>query len=140
MTVTLPAEQAWTPERIANVLDDTADYIETHGWYQGSYTPGTEVALRQQGPVGTDHRVPPEQVHGQPACLYGAIVLSQPQTVHTSGEWYVPLPVVSAMQRQVGCISLDTWNDTPWRTKQEVLDALRKSAKQQRRLADEVPA
>jgi hypothetical protein len=102
---------------IADVLDDAADYIEKHGWVQGA---AFDDYL---------HRTPA-------ACAYGA--LSQ---VAADGQGRVLYAAQRDLEVFVGTRWIGEWNDDPARTKQEVLDAFRAAAKQQRRLADaEVPS
>lgn len=101
------------PEQIADVLDDAADYIEKHGWCQSHLaTP--------------DGRV----------CAQGAIKA----VTMSGGIWqWQPLDGVgmAAYVALRGFVagSVTGFNDTPERTEQEVLDAFRAAAKQQRSLA-----
>jgi hypothetical protein len=132
----LRASEAWPADRVADVLDDSADYIERYGWHQGSYTPGTAHHV-VPGAAYPEQWGPPREMHGQPACVMGAMVLSQQHTT-TQPDWYVPQPVIKALQLHVtGLVPLDYWNDARERTQQQVLDALRKAAKLERRQCGE---
>lgn len=94
------------PEQIADVLDDAADYIEQYGHFKGD----------GHGPGDIDTA---------PACAIGAI--------NSALNWGIGTSVVAdALQGVVPADSLVAWNDAPERTKQQVLDAFRKAAKQQR--------
>jgi len=94
-------------EQIANALDDAADYIEQHGWFSvraNHYSDGDD-----------------------PACAVVAIDrVAQDRP-------YLAVSVFEAwLGTADGICDLVAWNNAPERTKQEVLDAFRAVAKQER--------
>jgi hypothetical protein len=94
---------------VADVLDGAADLIEKVGWAQGMWrTDKGEVCITQAIADASPFRT----------CSYREVV---------------PLRDVIGLPWDM---SLVRWNDAPGRTEQEVLDALRASAKAERRLAD----
>lgn len=116
---------ALTPEQVADVLDDAADYIEAHGWCRTSL-------------LTPDGRV----------CAMGAIAMSQQAIdIHVQNAdavlwtWKRERAEVVAAAEALGSVvdssdpysPIPHWNDDPARTKQEVLDAFRAAAKEQRR-------
>jgi hypothetical protein len=90
-------------------LDDAADRIEQRGWVQGH--------------TSSDEGL----------CLIYA--LGEATRVNAPSKWRT---VSDSLQRIVG-LDLVDWNDAPGRTKQQVLDAFRAAAKQER-MHPETPA
>lgn len=87
----------------AQVLNDAATYLETHGW--------------RQHDVGE---------HGSPCCVLGAIAEAAGQG-DTSNMHY--LAASRALHEVVGGnTSVIAWNDAPGRTVEEVTAALRSAA------------
>jgi hypothetical protein len=101
-------------DQVADVLDDAADLLERGGWIRG--------ALEDRG------------AH----CALGALVVVDLENQHR----YLAR---AALAKQVGLNPdragnwLANWNDDPLRTRQEVLDAFRAAAKQER-MRPETPA
>ncbi len=93
----------------SEVLLKAADYLEEHGWYQGGFSPSWK--------VGDTH---------PPCCAGGAInmiVNGQPDNLNGSFE---------AMNLFRGYLKTDymtAWNDNRYRTKEEVINALREAAR-----------
>lgn len=96
------------PEKIADVLDDAADYIEANGWCQ----------KHLESPTGE-------------VCASGAIRAVEPGAAW--GDGYDALALFLGLDNWL-VSSIPRWNDAPGRTEQEVLDAFRAAAKQQRGL------
>ena len=89
------------------VLIDAAQHIASVGWVQGEY-----YADENGKPVEAASR------HKQSSCcLLGAIHVAAP-------DEYVYAEAVSAVEAKLG-EPLDDWNDTPGRSKDEVIDLLR---------------
>jgi hypothetical protein len=108
-----------THEQTADILDGAADVIERDGWHQGAYS---------AAPTG-------EWEGSAPACVLGA--MNRAAGRNFWGD------LLEAARRALGeavggggLFHFTDWNDAPERTKQEVLDALRLAAKNERRLAD----
>jgi hypothetical protein len=105
-----------TNETVADALDAAADKIERDGWYQGDFFPGAGEAWGSEGAVG------------KPVCVMGALF-----SVCTNADRFVDWDLNNQATLQLGEVantgSLAQWNDTPGRTEQEVLDALRLAAK-----------
>jgi hypothetical protein len=98
-------------DQVADVLDDAADLLEREGWIQGD--------LWRRDSYGG-------------RCALGAICDAALDNRNVR---------VAAARAVLGGSStyLVDWNDTPGRTKQEVLDAFRAAAKQER-MRPETPA
>lgn len=114
----------------ADILDGAADVIERDGWHQGDY-----------GAPGKQDQQP---IEGQPVCALGAIRVARRLDVRWSAAaaaWFGGIddhPAVEALAQTTGIKvgGVHKWNDAPERTKQEVLDALRLAAKNERCAAD----
>jgi hypothetical protein len=91
-------------DNIGKVLLDAADYIERHGWIQRTY-----------------------KTNAGKVCATGAIVLSSPR-----GPDF-PVPVIinatARLKKYLGVDHIPVWNDTPGRTKDEIVAALRGAAR-----------
>ena len=101
--------------KISETLDKAADHIVTHGWYQGYFWPND----------GHELGYPP-YVDGDPCCALGAIaVVEEMDQVLVYSE---PMRFVG---EHLGLKPAEVadWNDMPYRTKEEVLAALRGAAK-----------
>jgi len=101
---------------VADVLDGAADVIERDGWHQGHYyIPGEGVCAIGAFAQATGLRHPDieDRGFGPRRALAG----------HLGFDPDYAGPIIR-------------WNDAPERTKQEVLDALRKAAKHERAAAD----
>jgi hypothetical protein len=97
-------------DQVADVLDDAADLLERDGWVQG-------------------------HLHNQDGyCMEGALAQVCPST-HLYGLFWEAMAVLSLHLYSV----VDRWNDDPFRTKQQVLDAFRAAAKAER-MRPETPA
>jgi hypothetical protein len=103
-------------EQVADLLDDAADLLERDGWIVGAMF-----------------------VAGMGRCALGAI----DRRDYTTGLRFKARDalrrVIGADMEQDYCLSqvvrarqVAKWNDTPGRTKQQVLDALRLAAKRER--------
>ena len=113
-----------SPVELADVYEDTADYLHTYGWKQ--------LAL------GT---------HGHPRCVRGALAsvmmrgirdnisLTAPERMRAGDRYNVANNVLAA---RVDCLSVPFWNDNVAKDQQEVEDTLRLFAKELRMLTDEV--
>lgn len=103
-------------EKVADALDDAADYIERYGWKQGSL--GVEDGALQ------------------PRCLLGALMCQDEFSVAWDAKTFARRKLADFDQVIVQPAlygSLAIWNDTEGRTKQEVLDFLRYCAKEARK-------
>ena len=101
--------------KISETLDKAADHIVEHGWHQGFYWPTVGHALGE-----------PEYVEGDPCCALGALSVVEGVNV------YAGLTMAMGFLGQhlgMNAMSIADWNDTPERTKDEVLAALRGAAK-----------
>ena len=103
-------------DEVADLIDAAADKIEKDGFHQGAYFPGAWISKSRRVPAGV------------PVCILGAINAvgySEPVlrrfAIATIGRLVPP-----------SFYSIPAWNDHPGRTQQEVLDLLRKAAKQER--------
>jgi hypothetical protein len=113
-------------DQVADVLDDAADWLETHEWLQGrlSDPEGARVGLTTA------------------ACALGSLHLAWCSWSQGSGN---PAICSAAYDAFIEVIDADTagditdWNDEPGRTKQQVLDTFRAAAKQER-MRPETPA
>jgi hypothetical protein len=91
-------------DEAGKILLDTADYIERHGWCQNVYQNG----------LGN-------------VCIMGALS----RIVHRP----VQLPegrimeILPRLTKYLGVTRVDSWNDAPGRTKEQVVDALRGAAR-----------
>jgi hypothetical protein len=101
-------------DQVADVLDDAADWLETHEWIQGDLYVHN-AALETIG-----------------ACSVGILGYS----AHPAAQ---KLAARDALAKQLdiapesrGGVWLADWNDAPERTKQQVLDAFRAAAKAER--------
>jgi hypothetical protein len=83
---------------IEKLLNDAADYLETYGWIQGA--------------AGSN---------GGPACVIGALAFCGPDEFQCFGD------ATERLRSYLGCY-IAAWNDTPGRTKEEVVRALRLAA------------
>jgi hypothetical protein len=106
-------------DQVADVLDDAADWLETHRWIQDDL-----VIEHDKKVIG--------------ACSLGVLT----QSVHPVSQ---RLTARDALARHLGIDTrgdngwLARWNDAQGRTKQQVLDAFRAAAKQER-MRPETPA
>lgn len=104
-------------ELVAQTLEKAADLIETKGWAQGGTGRGPagemcmSVALWE---ARNDHFLSLE---------YAALG----NAYHVALREAMSLPMCSCERIQCGS-GIPLWNDDPGRTKQDVLDALRKTA------------
>ena len=89
-----------TKIRARAVLNEAADYIEAHGWCQH--------ALKFRGRV----------------CLLGA--LQQADCYPGTGP--VTAEALWRLSQVTGAISLSAWNDAKGRTREQVVEALRRAA------------
>jgi hypothetical protein len=97
-------------DQVADVLDDAADLLERGQWIQH---------LESDGQGGR--------------CAFGAIEAVAPSRVYACCAESVLLHTVDRSG------NIASWNDAPGRTKQQVLDAFRAAAKQER-MRPETPA
>lgn len=108
-------------ERIADILDQAADYLESHGWWRGN--------LRG--------------INGRQVCTVGAIKYSQGWALDTltSTEGRLVENALMRVIREDKTSNLDRfasyfgivgWNDHVARDRQHVLDVMRKAAKIER--------
>lgn len=81
------------------ILNDAAQYLETHGWCQG--------AMQYRNKV----------------CLYGAI-----NAANKCGYVEAEIEVNHMLRAVTGTFSIVGWNDAPGRTKQQVIKVLRAAA------------
>jgi hypothetical protein len=97
---------------VRDVIDQAIDRIETDGWCQGS--------------LG----VHPKSTRGLSVCLLGAIGIYQ-----VRGSYFAPTPDVEEAKRLLAEMiprcgdeqhSLFMWNDDPQRTRDEVIDLLKR--------------
>jgi hypothetical protein len=103
-------------DQVADVLDDAADLLERDGWIQGHETgPGGVCAMTAIAAASVDHIMVGRSIA---AATEDALMGAVPGWENAS----VP-----------------AWNDDPGRTKQQVLDAFRAAAKQER-MRPETPA
>lgn len=105
--------------RPVDILEGAADLIETKGWTQ-------QAAARDQ----YDHEVRPWDDSAVSFCLIGALECA----ARTPEGFYVTDYDIArkALQQAVpnDGAPLTVWNDTPGRTKEQVVEALRTAAKQ----------
>ncbi len=85
-------------EKVADDLDAAADYLRTFGWCQNIYGGG-----------------------GGPACMRGAMMQNQNAGPEDEAAIYAVIRVIRS-------ISIASWNDSPGRTADEVIDALMEAA------------
>jgi hypothetical protein len=96
-------------DQVADVLDDAADWLERNGWSQG--------------------------IGGGSNCALGALI-------HVAADLFENQLAVDALVAVLELpygFAVAQWNDDPARTKQQVLDAFRAAAKQER-MDPETPA
>jgi hypothetical protein len=111
---------------VAGALEKAADLIETVGWVQGK----SVQYGRQYDPFDPfDGPVPgpwarPVQILGY--CASGALSRGASTGQEYEGAMAVLAYEVSGWNRKLSVIQ---WNDTPGRTKYEVIDAMRHAAK-----------
>lgn len=111
----------------SDVIENTADYIEEHGWTQRHM-------IDSEGKV----------------CILGGFCLgvtniftsNTTEAVHAA-KYAVAIAVWDAWRPGARCHAttsgvISSWNDAEGRTEQEVLDILRKTAKEQRILEEDV--
>lgn len=104
-------------ERLADVLDRAADYLEKHGWIQGQLRGYASPSYPNSDPVGV--------------CATGAIEAVaelELDRVHARQELVSYLVTHELWPHH----HVPHWNDMTSRTKQEVLDAVRACAKELR--------
>lgn len=95
------------------VYNDAADHIETHGWHQGGYYPGWVEALDAPNCAEAGELI---NERGLPCCLVGALAASGATAEHYD-------TVNAAVDGDAS-----EWNDSPVRTKAEVVTLLRSIA------------
>lgn len=100
-------------ENVSEILETAADVIEKRGWTQGVYVDANGVCML--GAIST-------AVTGDPRLYWRDIANFFPGQT----------PVVKALSAYLEGEWPPQFNDRPGRTKQEVLDALRGAAKQER--------
>lgn len=99
----------------ADVLEQAADLVETVGWTQGSYLrtdhgDGTAVGYCTMGACRQVLRIPEDDI------VMGFRTPAYVAAIH-------------ALIKQVNDPNIIGWNDTPDRTRDEVIEALRLAAK-----------
>jgi hypothetical protein len=112
--------QTWTPEEIADILDDAADYILDHGWLQGRS--GIEF---RDGTAG-------------PRCVIGAVR----EAAWVKDLGFAAMSAEGALRKHLGLRwpeHVPRWNDNPDRHLDEVIEALQRTAKEIR-TGDIVPS
>lgn len=108
-------------ERIADIIDQAADYLDSHGWWRGGL----------RGP------------NGRQVCAVGAIRYSQGWAADSPFGSPTAKAVENAMMRviekervetrlHVRYFGIEGWNDYVARDRQHVLDVMRKAAKWER--------
>lgn len=108
-----------TKDLASGFLEDAADLLEKDGWIQGDYHGHSDHELSaHQDPTGH--------------CAIGA--LSSAMNIAGLGRYHQDrYPVFHAAMNAMHRMTVEPvawWNDRPDRTKQEVLDILRKAAKE----------
>jgi hypothetical protein len=88
--------------KAGQILNDAAQYLETHGWCQG--------AMKYKDSV----------------CLFGAI--DAVSNCFTKDDSAIAYEINYRLRKIIGVRPTPHWNDAPERTKQEVIDMLRKAA------------
>lgn len=112
---------------IADVLDDAADVIEKHGWNQGHLISDDGTSVCAMGAL--------DYVTDGISLRDGKFICIPSINMSSSYDALLANAAVNALCIQLkrecedGIDGIATWNDTPGRTKQEVLDMLRKTAK-----------
>lgn len=96
---------AVTPDSVAQVLEDAADYIEVKGHHKGDYVNGSTGAV----------------------CAMGAIYRTT--KYETREAMWVQGSAVKALMGRIPFPSIPRWNDAPERTAHEVIDELKLTAK-----------
>lgn len=105
---------------VADVLEEAAEFLETHRWIQD-----TDIETSSKGtPVG--------------ACLVGACwIVTDMSKTRRLGDLYIQTTVLLNSKLD-GCAA--NWNDVKGRTKEEVVDFLKLTAKDLRNEADPLEA
>lgn len=99
--------------KISETLYKAAEHIEVHGWHQGYYWPHPDLSLE------------PPYIDGDPCCALGAI-----SVVEGSDPVIEATPAMEELALYLGMntVLVADWNDMGYRTKEEVLAALRGAA------------
>ena len=103
--------------KISETLYKAAEHIEVHGWYQGYFWPHEGLG-------------DPPYTQGDPCCALGAIsvVEDSDPVQHDTPAMRELADYLGAKDPLGGSAPVAEWNDTPLRTKEEVLAALRGAA------------
>lgn len=110
---------------VSEILEDAADYLEANGWLQDDYVASYE-----------GDNFSPLDKHGRSACALGALTLVQEMPTWVSKDNPAVVALADHLKFHVEGHDPDddimSWNDDVQRTPQEVLDAFRACAKEQR--------
>jgi hypothetical protein len=111
---------------LADVLDESREYIEEHGWAQGEfivYEENAMVGVCSIGAVLYSQSIPEHECCSHPVVKAVSIALIKSLDLPPLPHQCVSNPCSCLISR------VTTWNDLSNRTEQEVLDGFAKAAK-----------